>query len=275
MIITDLDGTLLNDNSEVSIANLETLRKLGEKKIIRVAATGRSLHLVKQVLSDSFPIDYVIFSSGAGIFCWREKKILNSYHLSAEQVENISELIKTMNNNLMIFNEIPENHHFKYWVSNNAESDFVRRLNNFKLVSQELDSEYKYGKASQILTILPPNLELFKKISETIYQKVSEVKVIRASSPIDGKSIWIEIFPKGVSKGDAVIWLCNMLKINISETLSIGNDYNDLDMLNITQYAFVVSNSPQELLENPKFKVVSTNNLDGFSNAVEIIYGKN
>jgi hydroxymethylpyrimidine pyrophosphatase-like HAD family hydrolase len=57
--------------------------------------------------------------------------------------------------------------------------------------------------------------------------------------------------------------------------LSIGNDYNDLDMLNITQYAFVVSNSPQELLENPKFKVVSTNNLDGFSNAVEIIYGKN
>jgi len=275
MVITDLDGTLLNDDSQVSAANLETLKKLGEKKIIRVAATGRSLHLVKQVLSDSFPIDYVIFSSGAGIFCWHEKKILTAHHLSAQQVENISELIKTMNNNLMIFNEIPENHHFKYWVLNNTESDFVRRLNHFKLVSQEIDSDFKYAKASQILTILPENVELFTQIKQTIYQKVNQVKVIRASSPIDGKSIWVEIFPKGVSKGDAVIWLCKLLKISISETISVGNDYNDLDMLNITQHAFVVSNSPKELLENPKFRVVSTNNADGFSNAIEMIYGTN
>ena len=144
MVITDLDGTLLDDNAQVSITNIETLKKLGTKNIVRVAATGRSLFLVKQVLTDDFPIDYIIFSSGAGIYCWREKRLLNSHHLSPEQVQDVSVSIKKMNNNLMIFNEIPENHKFKYWTNKNVESDFVRRLNNFKLVAKEIDSNYKY-----------------------------------------------------------------------------------------------------------------------------------
>ncbi len=275
MVITDLDGTLLNDDAKVSQKNLETLKKLGQKNIVRVVATGRSLYLVKQVLHDSFPIDYIIFSSGAGIFCWKKKEILNAYHLTAQQVKDLSELIKKWNNNLMIFNEIPENHHFNYWISQNAESDFIRRLNNFKLVAKEMEKDFEYTKASQLLTILPDKVELFYHLKEKIYQNASNVKVIRASSPIDGKSIWIEIFPQGVSKGDAVIWLCNRLNISLSETISIGNDYNDIDMLNVTAHAFVVENSPAELLDNPKFRIVSTNNADGFSNAVEMIYGTN
>lgn len=268
MIVTDLDGTLLNDKAEVSLTDIETLQKLGEDKIIRVAATGRSLFLVEKVLNDTFPIDYLIFSSGAGIYDWKEKRLLNSFHLSAEQVEKLSELLKKLNNNLMIFNEIPENHNFNYWITKEVEPDFISRLNKFQLAATEINSDFKYSRASQIMTILPDNIELFNQLKESIHKQVENIKVIRASSPIDGKSIWLEVFPKGVSKGDAVKWLCKKQNISLSKTTSVGNDYNDLDMLNITQNSFVVSNSPKELLENKKFKIVSNNNENGFSEAV-------
>lgn len=269
MIITDLDGTLLNDKAQVSLTNLKTLQKLGKKKIIRVAATGRSLFLVNQVLNNSFPIDYLIFSSGAGIYDWKEKRLLKSHQLSAAQVEQISKIIKIKHNNLMVFNEIPENHKFNYWISKKVELDFINRLNSFKLMAKEMDSAYSYKKASQILTILSEDVRFFNQLKEYIYNSVNDIKIIRASSPIDGKSIWLEIFPKGVSKGDAVKWLCNTLSISLLKTASIGNDYNDLDMLNITQHAYIVENSPKELLKNNNFKVVASNNDNGFAQAVE------
>ena len=50
LVATDLDGTFLKDDRTVSAGNIEALRKLGEKNIIRVAATGRDLKKVKEVL---------------------------------------------------------------------------------------------------------------------------------------------------------------------------------------------------------------------------------
>ena len=62
MIITDLDGTLLNNNREVSLPDMKSLFWLGENNITRVIATGRSFNSTTKVLKDNFPIDYLIFS---------------------------------------------------------------------------------------------------------------------------------------------------------------------------------------------------------------------
>jgi len=272
MIITDLDGTLLNDKAQISETNRKSLIDLGNKHIIRVAATGRSLFLVNKVLESDFPIDFLIFSSGAGIYDWKKKTLLKSHQLNSQQVEKISTIIKKQCNNLMIFETIPENHKFHYWINEKVETDFINRLNKFQLVSKIISGSFYYKDATQVMTILPEDLELFNEIQQELYKQVENIKIIRASSPIDGKSIWCEIFPDTVSKGEAVKWLCKKLNISLKNTTSIGNDYNDLDMLNITQNAFVVKNSPDELLSNSKFKIVKSNNKDGFSEAISLIY---
>jgi hypothetical protein len=78
----------------------------------------------------------------------------------------------------------------------------------------------------------------------------------------------MEIFPEGVSKGHSVDWLCKYLgDIQPNEILAIGNDYNDLDLLNYTPNSYLVSNAPEELKQ--KFKVVASNDESGFAEAVE------
>ena len=67
LFITDLDGTLLRSDRTFAAADLAGLRRLGELSVIRVVATGRSMFSFERIRPAGLPIDYVIFSSGAGI----------------------------------------------------------------------------------------------------------------------------------------------------------------------------------------------------------------
>ena len=94
------------------------------------------------------------------------------------------------------------------------------------------------------------------------------VKIIRATSPIDHKSIWMEVFHPDVSKGNACLYLSKCLGISQKNTIGIGNDYNDIDLLEFANQSFVVENAPAELTES--YRTVSSNNDSGFTMAVRL-----
>jgi len=97
----------------------------------------------------------------------------------------------------------------------------------------------------------------------------SGVKVIRATSPMDHESIWMEIYHSDVSKGNAVEFLCHRHHINKDRVMGIGNDYNDTDMLGFVGQPFVVANAPEELKELYRHSL--SNNESGFTAALRQI----
>ena len=84
MVVTDLDGTLLQSDHSISPTDKETLERLGSLDVCRVAATGRNLFKVRQVLNEDSPFDYVIVSSGAGIIDWKSQKLIRALSIPAE-----------------------------------------------------------------------------------------------------------------------------------------------------------------------------------------------
>ena len=78
MVVTDLDGTLIRSDRTFADDDLEALRVLGSEGIVRVIATGRSLYSARLVLDPEFPIDYLIFSTGAGILEWQSQTLILS-----------------------------------------------------------------------------------------------------------------------------------------------------------------------------------------------------
>ena len=267
IVITDFDGTLIDNNKEVSLTDMKSLYWLGENNIIRVIATGRNYFSISKVLKDNFPIDFLIFSSGAGIYDWKNKVLMHSQYLPDYEVKQISKILINNNVDFMIHEMIPENHKFVFHKSDNHNPDFENRIKIYKEFAIEIDlSTENYKHACQILAIFPNNINLFDEIQ----QKFNDIKIIRTTSPLDGDSIWMEIFPKTVSKGHGVDWLCKKLKINKSKTISIGNDYNDIDMLEYTAEKYVVSNAPEDLKE--KFPVCKSNQESGFTNALDLYF---
>lgn len=265
MVVTDLDGTLVGSNGDFSDRNLGLLYMLAELGVVRVIATGRSPYSVSTILPDDFPIDYLVFSSGAGVMRWVDKSIIYARELSAEQVQGVIDILASFKVDFMVHEPIPQNHHFYYRATGRLNPDFDRRITVYKDFCQPLILGIPYpDRATQIIAVLPHDPGWFNSLKA----KLPGVKVIRTTSPMDGKSIWMEIFPDGVSKAHGVEWLCNELgSITPVEVVGIGNDYNDLDLLNYTPNSFIVGNAPDDLKD--KYRVVPTNDDSGFAVAVE------
>lgn len=267
LIITDLDGTLLNDRHAISEIDLYTLEKLGKKKIIRAIATGRSLYSFKEAIPPDFPIDFLIFSSGGGLMNWQTQTLLETAELTKEEVIECTNILMEQDIDFMIHEPIPENHKFFYYSTGCKNPDFRRRLKLYESFSTELIKEsHRYKPATQVLGIVPESGE---KTIERLRKQMPDLNVIRATSPLDKRSTWIEIFPKDVSKGHTALLLAERLEIDRAEIAVLGNDYNDLAMLEITDNSFVVINAPKEL--KARYDVVASNNQNGFTEMIERI----
>ena len=268
LVVTDLDGTLLDSNARLSDANRRTLERLGSSGVVRVVATGRSLHSARLVMSDDFPIDYLAFSTGAGVLSWKDGRLLRSPVMDAGVVSRLVARLRGLALDFMVHRVAPETHRFHFVRSSCGNADFERRLARYDRYSQPWhDGVSEEVAVSQLLVIEPPGSASHVDI---LVREFAQVHVVRTTSPLDHASTWIELFPAGVSKGHASEWLRERHSIDSARTVAIGNDYNDLDMLEWARHPRVVSNAPPSM--RARYPVVGTNDDDGFADAVNALH---
>lgn len=266
MVVTDLDGTLLKDDHTVGSYDLNTLAELGQQGIVRVAATGRSIYTAAQVLEPNFPIDYLVFSTGSGVMEWKSKELVLVRHLEVDEVNHIAQILVANEFDFMIHEAIPQNHRFQFHPSGNSNPDFQRRCDHYRVFCSPFIPGVTYPEAStQILIILRPDQAAREAEIRSLLKNYS---IIKATSPFDKESIWLEIFPVGVSKAHGIDWISNQKGIKPSEIVAIGNDYNDLEMLEHAGHSYVVANAPDDMLI--KYNNTESNEHSGFSKAVAL-----
>lgn len=264
LIATDLDGTFLKNDSSVSNRNIETLLRLGEKDIVRVVATGRNLKKVKDVLNEHVPFDYIVFSSGAGVFDWNLKKHIHSQNIAQDSSKKLLNFLVERDYSFYAFYPAPENH--KHWVYRGGKNcaEFERYFNfNKSFATEIIAGKLPDSELCQFLIIIREDAGKFEKLKNEIEEVCAGIRVIRASSPITAGYIWVEVFHRSVSKGSGVKFICDQLKIDYKHTLGIGNDYNDFDLLDFTEYSFLTENAPKEIIG--KYKGAPSNENDAFA----------
>ncbi|WP_419175744.1 HAD family hydrolase [Desulfosediminicola sp.] len=265
-IFTDLDGTLLNSNQQVSDASLDCLHMLGKAGIVRVIATGRSYLSFRRVIPSDFPADYLIFSTGAGILDLANGELLHSHYLNRSDIEQITSTLEHYDTDYMVHEPVPENHCFTFRKTNSANIDFTNRISLYRNYASDFSSSGHYPEQSaQIIAILDDDPSSFQRISK----KLNGYQVTRTTSPLDHRSIWMEIYPENVHKGSGAAWLCQHLDIDHRKTTGIGNDYNDIDLLDFTQVSYLLANAPPEL--HGRYNLVPANDEGGFCHAVRDI----
>jgi hydroxymethylpyrimidine pyrophosphatase-like HAD family hydrolase len=127
---------------------------------------------------------------------------------------------------------------------------------------QKIDSE-----ACQFLVVFPNDPERFIALKDKFELQFPDVKIVRTSSPLETGYIWMEIFHQSVSKGNGVKFICDSLQIDHEFTVGIGNDFNDLDLLEFTNYSYLVDNGPEELKD--RFLITKSNEENAFAQVVE------
>lgn len=261
MLATDLDGTLLDSHGRLSDDNLAALHALEEAGICRILATGRSMFSLKRALPGLLPVDYVIFSTGVGIFDMKTQQLIHKNGLPLHQIKPIIQYLQDLGLSFMLHDPVPENHRFAvYKADAPLHPDFGRRMSYYPQFWRWLHPcDAEVGEAAQFLVVLDNDMAHF----ERIVAGLDGVKVIRTTSPIDHASIWLEIFPKEVSKGKALQTLMNIHDIQADEVLALGNDYNDVDMLEVAGHSFVTANAPEAL--KARWPIIAGNDFHALS----------
>ena len=266
LFVCDFDGTLLRSDRSFSNADLKALSQLDALGIVRVIATGRSIYSLNTISISELPVDFIIFSSGAGIDQHPGGQIIRKVSLEAHEVNRAIAILQAEGLDFMVQRPIPDNHIFGYFESTPANADFKRRIELYSRFAFPLDELIDgFGPATQLIAILPYGDS--QPALDDIRKKLPDFNIIQTTSPLDGRSLWIEVFPPNVSKSHAVAWLTAEFGLDSAQTLSIGNDYNDLDLLEWTAKSFVVENAPDDIKD--RFPVVASHDDSGVAEAVQ------
>lgn len=274
LFVTDLDGTLLTDEKRFNSRDLGALQNLRDQGYAIAIATGRSDYSFFTLMeslgmrgTECAPaIDYVLFSTGAGIIHFPEESLLNSISLSENDVSVIVDYLEASRLDYMVHRAVPDTHQFQYRLHSEQNPDFSRRLDIYREHGTPLPEGglTRPEKATEVLCIVPGRKG--REITDRIAAVFGQYSVIRATSPLDGESSWIEIFDSAVSKSKGVAWLAERLGVAQKNTCAVGNDYNDEDLLHWAEKSYIVRNSPCRLKE--QFQVVASNNDGGVSEAI-------
>ena len=267
LVATDLDGTLLRRDKTISKEDWEMLEFLGEHDIIRVVATGRNFRKVREVIPDHAPFDYVAFSSGAGIYDCRTNELLYKQNIPQDTVNVIVAQLMDKRLNFYLFRGIPENSYCWYYRGENICAEFERYYaNHHEYASLLPDSDQMNSDACQFLVIFETTAE-YLQLKHELEAHFDDIKVLRATSPLETGYVWMEIFHKEVSKGNAIKYICDLHKVPHQSTFSIGNDYNDTELLDFTSISYLVENGPEDMKH--KYLKAPSNEESGFSYSIK------
>lgn len=245
-IATDLDGTLLSSNTDISKENLEAIERLSKKQISTILLTGRTLYEVPEKLRNAGGVKYIVFSDGAGVWS-REKGIIKYKYFPARTAKKIFDLLSEYETFIEVYSE------GKPLVESKKLNP--RQLNYYHIDSDFIPEMFKSRCAVKSLAVLFENkshkTELFdvffkneaertecKKRLKTIFGKISVTSSMTNN---------LEICPPGVNKGAALTQLCSKLGVDIRNVSVAGDSLNDISAFKTQAKKYAVSNACYEV----------------------------
>ncbi|MBW4827211.1 MAG: Cof-type HAD-IIB family hydrolase [Clostridiaceae bacterium] len=265
LIAIDMDGTLLNSKNEISKKNKDVIKKVTDKGVKVVLSTGRifpsALHYAK-----SLEIETPIISCNGAYVVEHDK--LNIIYEKPISVEVSKEVINLAEKKGIYY-------HF-YDDTTFFARRFSETVNNYYKLNEKIDKKERID-----IRIIDNPIEIIDSERPLVYkfvfveddrEKLLEFR--KEAIKIDGievaSSWWnnVEIMNKGVSKGRALIELCNVLNIDKSEVVAIGDNENDIPMLKIAGLSVAMGNGEEEVKKIADV-VTKTNDESGVGEAIE------
>lgn len=261
LVTIDVDGTLINSQGEVSAHTQEVIKKAIGNGVKIVIASGRPLPGTKKFF-DMFGIDnsddqYAINYNGAmamttsGKIIIRETLTLDDYKVIAKFADEngIQHQFETDKNIIVTNPLIPKFAVFEATLTSaqiwyRPMSDLEESLPVAKIML--IDEEGSIN-------------DVWNKIPDSFKEKYNIVR---------SHANFIEFVKKGVSKGNALKHLSEKLNIPIEETMSIGDQGNDLSMIEAAGIGVAMGNAVEEVKQAADF-VTSNNDEDGVAKAIE------
>lgn len=246
IIASDLDGTLLKSNTDISEENLHAIERLAQKGAKIILLTGRTLYEVPKELRTCKGVEYIVFSNGAGIY-HREKGIIEYSTISNETAFKIYKVL----NEYKTFIELYTNG-APYVEANDFSQE---SFEYYKIDSQFIPEMYKSRRTCDSIKDLIFDLDFKTEMFDVFFRNQDERSECyeRLKKEFDEIEITtsmtnnLEIMLKGINKGSALRELCQIAGFDIKDVTVVGDSKNDLTAFDTEAKKYAVANACEEI----------------------------
>ncbi len=255
LVAVDLDGTLLDDDLDISNRTKEAIRGLVKRGIVVALVSGRMLRAI-ELVRDKLEVDIPIVAyNGGKVFIPGKQEIFCRKIPVAEAVKIIKYgeerdlYVKVYIDDVLYIKE-PDSESLAFCKSRNLEYRVVGKLS--ENIKDDVNMIVIYYKEDN---------------SGVIDEKLKDINVhVTISAPCS-----IDVVPKGISKDKGLMMLAEHLNIDRKNILAIGNAMNDLEMLRHAGVGIAMKNSEEPLLDRWDNVSEYTNNEEGVYHIIKQI----
>lgn len=250
IVASDLDGTLLAPNHQLSEFAKQTLKALHDQGYTFVFATGRHHVDVAGIRAQTGIPAYMITSNGARVHD-QQDQLMYSNNVPAELVQPIIDIVK---NDPTLFVHIYQNDH---WLMD-RDDETLRHFHEdsgFTYQLFDINQAPTDGIAKIFFTHPAQDHEHLVMFENELRAAFGEKLNIAFSTP------WcLEVMAKEVSKGDALQVVAQSLGLGLQNCIAFGDGMNDVEMLSMAGKGLVMATSHEKVKRAlPDNEVIGSN----------------
>lgn len=264
LLVTDLDGTLLNNEHKISELNSKSIKRFQLDGGLITFATGRMEETTFQFIEELNINVPIISYNGARLYCPTKKKRLYLEELTIS--EEIWRILLNKQKEMGIF--IYKNNH-PFILERNAIVEEFEKKERIKCKIGSLD-DFVNKPITKILLIM-------KAVSPTVHvpeliELEKEIQLHKAEcETIFSESNYLELLPPGTSKGKGLNKLINYLGNKDIFTVAVGDNLNDISLLNKANLGIAVQNAQPELKKHADLVIEKSNNEHAIAFVIDTI----
>lgn len=258
MLVSDLDETFLNDDGTIHEENVQMVKKAVAQGFKFVPNTGRSFESVQEMLKEldlyNQAGQYVISFNGSAIVENKNNRVIATKDMPISLAKQIFEA--------GVINDVVDVHIYtlnKLFIYNVSDSD-KKYLETRGVAYENLSSDDLsfLDTAQPVMKVIfeHPDMQVRHQIHDAVIASVGGDQVEATYS----SDRYVEFNLKGVDKGTASLLLGEKLGITQDEIMAIGDNNNDLKMIQAAGLGISVANGIPTIKEAADVVTARTNN---------------
>lgn len=284
LIVTDMDGTLLDSFGGIPPKNLDAVKKAIDSGVEFAIVTGRPYISVKGLLKSNSLSCSVIGCNGAQVTN-RDGKLIKAHYINKDSLLKAMRLVESRD----VYYQLYDDH----YIYTKSRLQMVKMLKNYstKSIKKQITPRRIIGGIRRLFFIevkVMGDLVGFASQEDKNFYKVQiaslsqeELNSIREGLKgipdidITSSSYFnIEIGPKDVTKGTALKELASVKNIPPEEIIAMGDNYNDIPMLEYAGCGVAMENAVSAVKDSADFYTKS-NDDNGVAYAIEKLIFEN
>ncbi len=261
LLVLDVDGTLLNDEREISKRTLAALLKVQQMGVRIVLASGRptyGLMLLAKTLELGNYGGFVLSYNGCQIIKAQNGEILFERRINPEMLPYLEK--KARKNGFAIFT-----YHDDTLITDSPDNEYIKNealLNNLKIIRED--------EFSTAIDFAPCKCMLVSDKEKALIglEQHWEKRLAGTLDAFRSEPYFLEVVPCGVNKANTLGALLEHLGVTREEVIAVGDGVCDVTMLQLAGMGVAMGHS-QDSVKVCADYVTASNEEDGVALAVE------